>query len=123
MGEGDEATQTLVACIDLDNPGAQDKGQPLFEADGKQSPYLLRKMATLAELVDGEQRARLFTERMMALGLIRPVQLEVKAPEGGAQKIGGLYSIDEARLRTLGPEALAELNGKGYLHVMHAILL
>lgn len=119
-----EAQQSLVTCIDLDNPGVQgDQGELLFGSDGKETPYLQFKMSMLAELIDGEQRARSFVERMAALELIRPIQLELKTPGGAPRQIGGLHSIDETKLRSLGPDVLAELNSKGYLHVMHAMLL
>jgi hypothetical protein len=122
--ESAEAKQTLVTCVDLDNPGLQTaEGEALFDADGKDTPYLRHKMAMLAELIEGEQRARMFTERMAALDLIRPVELELKTPGAPPRKIGGLYSIDEGKVRGLSPELLAELNGKGYLHIIHAMLL
>jgi len=121
--EGEQAP-SLVTCIDLDNPGVtENEGQPLFDADGKETPYLQHKMAMLAELIDGEQRSRQFAEKLVSLELIRAIQLEVKTPGGAAQKIGGLYSVDEAKLRSLSADVLADLNAKGYLHVMHAMLL
>lgn len=116
--------QTLVTCIDMDNPGVQESiGELLFDAEGKETPYLQRKLALLAELMDGEQRARSFIERAEALGLIRPIHLELTETGGAPRQIGGLYSVDEAKLRALPVEAISELNAKGYLHVMHAMLL
>lgn len=129
VGVGNQAgqtgeSQTLVTCIDLDNPGVQEsEGEMLFGADGKESPYLQHKMSVLAELIDGEQRARLFTEQLGKLELIRPIQLELKAPGGVARQIGGLHTIDEPKLRALSGETITDLNGKGYLHVIHAMLL
>ncbi len=116
-------TPGLVICVDLDNPGVKEggAGQALFDAEGKETPYLRHKLGQLAELLEGERRAREFTDRMVALELIRPIQIELKA-HGEPRKVGGLYTIDENRLRTLSPEVLAELNGKGYLHVMYAML-
>jgi hypothetical protein len=119
-----EAQQSLVTCIDLDNPGVQDaQGQQLFGADGRETPYLQHKMSMLAELIDGEQRARMFVDRLAALELIRPIQLELKTPGNEPRQIGGLHSIDEAKLRSLTGDTLTELNSKGYLHVIHAMLL
>jgi hypothetical protein len=122
--EGGEVKQSLVTCIDLDNVGVQEQeGELLFGKDGNDTPYLQHKMRMLAELIEGESRARIFSERMAALGLIRPIQLEVKVPGGATRQVGGLHSIDEEKMRALGADVLAELNGKGYLHVMHAMLL
>jgi hypothetical protein len=116
--------QSLVTCIDVDNPAVQEEqGELLFGPDGKETPYLQYKMSMLGELIDGEQRARAFVGRLMALDLIRPIQLELKTPGEALRQIGGLHSIDEAKMRSLSPEVLAELNSNGYLHVMHAMLL
>jgi hypothetical protein len=119
-----EAQQSLVTCIDLENPGVQgEQGQLLFDADGKETPYLQYKMSMLAELIDGEQKARSFVERLATLELIRPIQLELKTPGDAPRQIGGLHSVDESKLRSLSSEIIAELNSKGYLYVMHAMLL
>jgi hypothetical protein len=122
--EGSETRPSLVASIDEENPGVQRaRGELLFGEDGKETPYLQRKMAILAELIDGEPRARVFTERLASLGLIRPIQLELKSPGQAPRQIGGLFSIDHEKLRSLEADVLVELNSKGYLHVMHAMLL
>lgn len=119
-----EAQQTLVTCIDIDNPGVQrDQGELLFGPDGKETAYLQHKMSMLAELVDGEKRARAFVDRLVELDLIRPIQLELKTPGDSPRQIGGLHSIDETKLRALEPGVLTEFNSKGYLHVIYAMLL
>jgi hypothetical protein len=120
---GGEGAKALVPCIDLENPGIQESGgQPLFDPDGTETPYLRQKLSSLAELVDGEPRTRAFIEKLIALQLIQPIHLELKAPNRQPRKITGLHSIDEKRLRALDGAALAELNGPGYLHAMHAML-
>jgi SapC len=122
-GAGAEGAKGLVPCIDLDNPGVQDAaGEALFDANGAESPYLRHKLALLAELVDGEQKTRTFVDKLVALELIQPIQLELKAPGREPRKITGLQSVDERRLRALDGAALAELHGLGYLHAMFAML-
>jgi len=122
-GGADPATQQAITCIDLDNPAVQAiSGEPLFDDSGEYSPYLRHKMALLTELIDGERRSRMFTEKAAELGLIHPIQLELKAPGAESRKFSGLYSIDERKLRTLDPAAVADLNSSGYLHAMHAMI-
>ena len=122
-GAGGEGAKNLVPCIDLENPGVQeDAGEALFDVNGIETPYLRHKLASLAELVNGEQRTQAFTEKLVALQLIQPIQLELKVPDRQARKIGGLHSIDEKKLRALDGAALAELNSLGYLHAMYAML-
>jgi hypothetical protein len=120
---GDSTTRQAITCIDLDNPGIQTiTGEALFDDGGEYSPYLRHKMTMLAELVDGERRSRLFTEKAAALGLIHPIQLEIKIPGAEPQKFSGLYSIDERKLRTLEAATVMELNSTGYLHAMYSML-
>lgn len=118
-----EGLPTLLTCIDLDNPAVQtSSGEPLFDASGAETPYLRRKLTMLAEVVDGEQRCRIFTDKLAALGLILPIPLELRVAGSPPRQINGLHSIDEQKLRALDAETLAELHKQGYLHAMHAML-
>jgi hypothetical protein len=120
---GDPASRQAITCIDLDNPGVQTTdGEALFDAHGEFTPYLQHKMKLLAELVDGERRSRLFTEKLVELGLIHAIQLELKMPGAETRKFSGLYSIDERKLRALDAPNVADLNSSGYLHAMYAML-
>ena len=121
--ESDPATQQAITCVDLDNPGVQAiNGERLFDDAGEYTPYLRHKMNLLTELIDGERRSRLFTDKAAELGLIHPIQLEVRTPGAEPRKFSGLYSIDERKLRTLEPAVVADLNSSGYLHAMHAMI-
>lgn len=120
---GGAGAKTLVPCIDLENPGVQHAGgEALFDAGGLETPYLRHKLGSVAELVDGEQRTRSFVEKLVALELIQPIQIELTSPNRQPRKITGLHSIDEKKLRALDAAALAELNGLGYLYAMHAMI-
>lgn len=119
----DQGSKTLVPCINLENPGVQEAaGEALFDAGGVETPYLRHKLALLAELVDGEPKTRAFMERLGALELIAPIQLELKAPGQQSRKITGLQTIEERKMRALDGAVLAELNGLGYLHAIHAMM-
>jgi hypothetical protein len=116
-------TQELITCIDLDNPGVQETaGEALFDSAGEYTPYLNHKMNLLAELIDGEKRSQAFTQKATDLGLVHPIQLELKAPGSETRKIQGLFSIDERKLRALEPAVIADLNASGYLHAMYVML-
>lgn len=120
---GGEGAKGLVTCIDLDNSGVNTaEGEPLFDANGAETPYLRHKLALLAELIDGEQKSRAFTDRLVALDLLQGIQLELKSPGQPPRTISGLYSVDERKLRTLDAATLGELHGAGYLHAMYAML-
>ena len=118
-----EGAKGLVTCIDLGNPAVQtDAGEPLFNENGTETPYLRHKLTLLAELIDGEPKSRAFTDRLVALDLLQAIQLELSSPGQAPRKISGLYSVDEAKLRSLDAATLAELHGAGYLHAMYAML-
>jgi hypothetical protein len=118
-----EGLPTLLTCIDLDNPAVQtSSGEPLFDASGAETPYLRRKMAILADVVEGEQKCRIFTDKLSALELIVPIPLELRVAGSPPRQINGLHSIDEQKLRAMDTPTLAELHKLGYLHAMHSML-
>jgi hypothetical protein len=115
---------SVVACLDVENPGIQETaGERLFGDDGKETPYLEYKLRLLSELVEGELQSGAFVSRLVELGLVRPIQLELKAPGTETRKVTGLHSIDEQKLRALDAGTLAGLNANGYLRAMHAMLI
>jgi SapC len=120
---GGAGAKNLITCIDLENPGvSENEGEPLFDASAVETPYLRHKLAQLNELVDADERARDFTEKVASLGLIHAIQLDIKVAGSEPRKVGGLHSIDEKKLRELDAATLADLNSRGYLHAMYAML-
>jgi hypothetical protein len=121
--EGGAGTKNLITCIDLENPGVNEsEGEALFDASAAETPYLRHKLAQLNDLVDADERARDFTEKAASLGLIHAIQLDIKKPGSEPRKVGGLHSIDEKKLRELDAATLTDLNSRGYLHAMYAML-
>jgi len=118
-----EGQKQILTCIDVENPAVQSEaGEPLFDESGADTPYLRHKLSLLAELFEDERRCREFTERMATMELIRPFQLELKAQGVQTRKITGLFAINEDKLRALDGATLADLNSRGYLHAMYAML-
>lgn len=118
-----EGQKELVSCIDVENAAVQtERGESLFDENGADTPFLKHKLSMLAELIEDERRCREFTEHMSSLGMIRPFQLELKAQGMQPRTITGLHTIDETRLRALDAAGLADLNSRGYLHPMYAML-
>lgn len=118
-----DGQKELVTCIDVENAAVQtERGERLFDENGVETPFLKHKYSMLAELIEDERRCREFTQHMSSLEMIRPFQLEMNAPGMQPRKITGLYTIDETKLRGLDAAALADLNSRGYLHPMYAML-
>jgi len=71
---------------------ATSDGEALFDANGSETPYPRHKLALLAELIDGEQKSRMFADRLVALDLLQGIELELKAPGQPTRKISGFFS-------------------------------
>lgn len=100
-----------------------EKGEPLFDADGKATAYLSRVTSLLDADIKNDIQTHQFLEAIDKLGLIKPVDLMVQYRGGSANTIQGLHTINEEKLQTLTAEQLLELNQKGYLTPIHAMLI
>jgi hypothetical protein len=115
--------KNLITCIDVDNPALQEQqGERLFDDAGKETPFLQQKLAVLSELVGGEQPTQEFIARLEALELVRPFQLEFRVGANEPRRISGLLTVDDQKLRALDPGTLADMNARGYLHAIYAML-
>lgn len=119
MGRVGEGT---VVCIDAANPGVGGVGEALFEG-GVPSPYLERQQAMLGALIVGEAATAAFVDRLLALGLVMPITLDIELDDRAKSTVRGLYSIDEEALGRLAPEALAGLQAAGYLAAAYAMIV
>lgn len=126
IGFDDKATEDnapLVPCIIADSPLVSSKeGLALYNGEGKDSEFLQGRMRLLRTLWDGEQQTRQFINRLMELDLFVPLDIELLQQKGEARKVGGLYTIDEARLKALDAETLKSLMDMNFLAPCHMIL-
>ncbi|MEM9173127.1 MAG: SapC family protein [Pseudomonadota bacterium] len=102
---------------------SKDDGDPLFDEDGGEAPFLKRAI----ELLEGDVARDMQTQQMLAklneLDAIRPVNINVTYGNDQNQTITGLHTVDEEALKSLTGEVLEEMNSKGYLMVAHALLM
>jgi len=111
-------------ALDLDNPrvGAPG-GAALFDADGKPTAYLEGVINSLRLLHAGEQQSRAFIATLLQHELIEPLDLDVAFDDGDHHHIRGLYTIDRERLEGLADEVVVELFRRGYLLLIHAMIV
>jgi hypothetical protein len=120
-GEDDQ----LHLCVDMDS-GLVGEGdgfdQPFFDADSEPA-QAVKDVLTFLEQV---HRNRAVTERVCAAlaaeDMIQPWPLKVQTADG-ERNIEGLFRIDEARLNSLDPDALARVQKAGGLPVAYCQLL
>lgn len=112
-----------VGIIGHDNVLATDSGNALFNDDGEPSEYLTTVTEQLEASIQRDIQTRLFAQRLDQLGLMKSISINIQFEDGAEQKISGLQTVDEDKLRALPAETLEELNKKGYLLLIHAMLV
>ncbi len=112
--------ERFAVCVDLGFAGAnQERGQPIFEADGKPSE-LLKSMQAQLETLEGEiQRTRLVGRRLNELGLLQDMRFDATLPDGRQHVVDGFLTVDDKKATALSDEVVGELHRSGVLGLMH----
>jgi hypothetical protein len=120
-GEKDQ----LHLCIDVDSGlvgAGEGFDQPFFDEAGEAAQPVKDALNFLQQI----HRNRAVTQRVCAAlaaeDLFQPWPLTVQGPDG-ERRVDGLFRIDEARLNSLDPEALARVQKAGGLPVAYCQLL
>jgi hypothetical protein len=122
MGMQDEEPNAVVH-IDMNHPKVStEQGQQLFLSQGGNSPYLEHISARLQTIHQGTVVAPLFYKALEQLELVEPVTIEFSLHNSEKIRLLGNYCINEQRLATLPPEALARLQQSGFLALIYAMV-
>ena len=110
--------------IDEQSPAfSRERGEALFDEQGKASLYLSKTTALLQADIKNDIKTYQFLARLDELGLMKSVDVRVHYTDDSVNTIRGLHTIDEDKLQSLAPEQLQELNKNGYLLSIHAMLV
>ncbi len=111
----------FVLCIDEEFPGLnrEGRGQPLFDADGKQSGYVDNVLKFLQEYQNQFLRTQAFCNKLKELDLLEPMQAQVVMGTGGRVALGGFQAVSRAKLKALPGEKLAELAATDELELLY----
>jgi hypothetical protein len=116
--EGEEGG--LAPYIDLDDPRVgEEGGEPLFLPQGGRAPFLEEAAAALATVHDGLFQMRAMFDAFSRLGLLQPVNLDIRLPDGLEYRIGDVFTVSADQLRDSSKDDLDELRRSGFL--AHAI--
>lgn len=111
-----ELLREPVIHVDMEHPRVSlREGEPVFLPHGGHSPYLAHIVTVLRGIHDGAQGGKAMFAALDALGLIQPVNLDVRFDSESGVKVGGLYGIDRERLSELDSESLYRLHRAGWL--------
>jgi len=118
-----EMRREPVIHVDMDHPRiSTTEGESVFTVQGGHSPYLQHVITVLRGIRDGTDASAAMFSAFDALGLIQPIDLDVKVTDTHAVKLTGLYAIDRERLAGLDSDALHRLHQAGYLEGAFLVL-
>ena len=98
-------------------------GDPLFDADGKETQLLEDVKKFLVDYRNQILASSEFANHMASLDLLQDGAIEYKLNDGEVISLNGFKTIDETKLRALDPAALKALAVRGYLGLIYAHLL
>ncbi len=125
IGLDEAADPTPCLCIDeaSDRVSNSGEGDPLFDAQGAETPFLSAARQQMQRLFEGERQTQAFIATILDLRVIAPLPLQVKLDDGASRDITGLYGIDQDRLEHLADNDLLTLCRDGHMLALHAMLI
>ncbi|NNE37204.1 MAG: SapC family protein [Gammaproteobacteria bacterium] len=101
----------LSLCIDMKYQGCnhQGKGEHLFTQDGENTKYLNDALKFVKEFQAQYHITEKFTAKLESLGLLTPMNAELKFASGKTASLGGFMLVNIERLKNLPEDKLKEL--------------
>jgi hypothetical protein len=111
--------QAMGVCIDEAFEGLNDEeGEPLFDAQGGNTPFLQNALDFLTRYQQEHLRTESFCKRLEQAGLLSEMNAKADLTDGRSFTISGLMVVDEKKLLAL-PDAVAlSLFRSGELHLI-----
>jgi SapC len=110
-------------AIDLDHARiAAHEGQALFNDEGEPTPYLESIKAAFQQLKPGSEMTKRFTELLLKLNLLEPVDIVLGFDDGTKRNLVDLYTINQDILRQLPDAPILDLFRRGYLQLIYLLI-
>lgn len=113
--------KTFTLCVDEAFQGLnyQGRGQALFTADGKHTPYVDNVLKFLQEYRLQFQRTQAFGKKLKELDLLEPMQAQFTLDSGEKMSLAGFQAVDRKRLKALSGDKLQELAANDELELIY----
>jgi hypothetical protein len=118
IGRGADQGAPSQVHVDLGHSRIAASGQEgirAFDDHGQPTPYLEWIIAGLDELDQGYRSSGEFFAALERYELLEPFSFDVELRDGSKHRLVGYHLIDEEKLRTLEPGAMAELHAADHL--------
>lgn len=113
--DGDSPSQVHIDLGHARIAAEGEEGIRPFDDFGQPTPYLEAVIKGLDELDQGYRASDNFYDALERYELLEPFSLDVELRDGSKNRLVGYHLIDEEKLRSLEPGALAELHSAGFL--------
>jgi hypothetical protein len=113
--------KSFTLCVDEAFQGLnyQGRGQALFSAEGKQTPYVDNVLRFLQEYTAQFARTQAFCKKLAEMKLLEPMQAQFTLASGQKVSLTGFHAVDRKRLKALPPETLAQLASTDELELIY----
>lgn len=101
----------------------EDDGHAIYNDDGELTDLTQRMVGVLEDDIKGSAQTKQFTQTLADLDLLKSTNLLVQYASGKVNRITGLYTIDEEKVRDLDTDTYLKLRENGYIIAIHAIML
>ncbi len=121
---GGENGEDFTLCIDTEFEGVNEdgKGERLFDSEGNRTQYLNTMLQFASDYQSQHTVTRMFTNRLIELGLLEPATATASLPDGSRLSLGGFQRVNADRLAALADADVIELFRSGMLGVIQAHL-
>jgi hypothetical protein len=119
---GASATNKVIH-IDLDHPRiSRTEGERVFDEHGVNTEFLQRVGSILAAIDEGVSSTPAFIAAIQEYNLLESFALDIQFRDGAQHRFVGFHTIQEDRLKQLGPDALGKLHSQGYLQAVYMVI-
>ena len=116
--------QALGVCIDEAYPGlGENEGEPLFDAGGKDTPFLRNALDFLTQYQREYVRTEAFCQKLEQAGLLMEMSARADLVDGRSFTVGSVMVVDEKKLLALPDATALSLFRAGELHLISMHLL
>ena len=104
----DSAGKRFILHVDESYSGCnrEGRGERLFDNDGQQTQYLKSVLNFLQDYQGKFARTRQYCDRLKALGLLQPMQVQFNLTSGEQRSLSGFMTVDREKLKAISTEEL-----------------
>lgn len=119
-----EGGTRLVSALNPASAGVnRERGEPLFDAQGRVSDWLEAQERQLQTDISAALPTHELIQALDRLQLIKPLEVNIRYADGSSRVLEGLASLDQDALSALPASEVADLHARGFLLAAHALLM